>query len=104
MSLSFNFSLQFYKNIIFTLSPASKKLSDERKKRRRSDGELSLFIRQFKHLPNIESDNFDDSFKIPMSKANNRPFSTTHKVINRKIDNYRSSTHVVESAESSLLK
>ena len=39
-----------------------------------------------------------------MSKTNTKPFSTTHKVINRKIDNCRSSTHLFESAENSLLK
>ena len=92
------------KKNLFFLSPASKKLSDERKKRRRSDGELPLFIREFNNLPNTRSNNIDDSFKSPMSKANTRPFSTTHKLINRKIDNYRSSTHVFESAENSLLK
>ena len=39
-----------------------------------------------------------------MSKTNTRPFSTAHKVINRKIDNCRSLTHVFGSARNSLLK
>ena len=84
------------RNNIFTeglVSPVYNKLSDENNKRRKSDGELPVCIRQFTNPMITRSDIVDDSFRSPMVKPINKLFSTNQKVTCRKIGIHEHSTN-----------
>ena len=87
-------------NKLKVLSP--EKQGNENNKRRKSDGELPVCIRQFTNPMITRGDIVDDSFRSPMVKPINKPFSTTQKVTGRKIGIHEHSTN--NFSEYSLLR